>query len=149
VPIDSRVEEWVAMQAQKPLELILARNLLTSISTPAFLVDQDAALVFYNEAAGALLGRSFEDVGRMSPEEWTHTYGPFSPDGTPVELDELPTTRAVRNGRPAHATFTIRSANGDKREIESSAFPIVASEEGSSGAMIFFWPQQDNGASDA
>jgi PAS domain-containing protein len=137
------------MAAQKPLELILARNLLTSISTPAFLVDQDAALVFYNEAAGALLGRSFEDVGRMSPEEWTSTYGPFGPDGKPIDLDELPTTRAVRDGRPAHATFTIRSANGHKREIESSAFPIVASEEGSSGAMIFFWPRQGNGAKDA
>ena len=74
----------MAARAQKPLELILARNLLTSISTPAFLVDEHAALVFYNEAAGALLGRSFEDVGRMSPEEWTSTYGPFGDDGKPV-----------------------------------------------------------------
>ena len=137
------------MAAQKPLELILARNLLTSISTPAFLVDQNAALVFYNEAAGALLGRSFEDAGRMTPEEWTSTYGPFDADGKPLELDELPTTRAVRDGRPAHAVFTIRSANGGMREIESSAFPIVASEEGSSGAMIFFWPQDDHGTEDA
>jgi PAS domain-containing protein len=137
-----------AMAAQKPLELILARNLLTSISTPAFLVDQDAALVFYNEAAGALLGRSFEDVGRMSPEQWTSTYGPFDANGEPVELDELPTTRAVRDGRPAHAVFTIRSANGMQR-IESSAFPIVASEEGSSGAMIFFWPHDRNGRESA
>jgi PAS domain-containing protein len=142
------MEEWVAMPAQKPLELILARNLLTSISTPAFLVDQDASLVFYNEAAGALLGRSFEDVGRMSPEEWTSRYGPFDADGQPLELDELPTTRAVRDGRPAHAVFTIRSATGGKREIESSAFPIVASEEGSSGAMIFFWPQAGDGSED-
>jgi PAS domain-containing protein len=133
------------MPAQKPLELILARNLLTSISTPAFLVDESAALVFYNEAAGALLGRSFEDAGRMTPEEWTSTYGPFGPDGEPVELDDLPTTRAVRDGRPAHAVFTIRSANGGEREIESSAFPIIASEEGSSGAMIFFWPLERNG----
>jgi len=137
------------MAGQKPLELILARNLLTSISTPAFLVDQTASLVFYNEAAGALLGRSFEDVGRMSPEQWTATYGPFDADGKPVELDELPTTRAVRDGRPAHAVFTIRSANGGKREIQSSAFPIVASEEGSSGAMIFFWPEDDNETEDA
>jgi PAS domain-containing protein len=137
------------MAAQKPLELILARNLLTSISTPAFLVDETGTLVFYNEAAGALLGRSFEDVGRMSPEEWTATYGPFDADGKPVELDELPTTRAVRDGRPAHAVFTIRSANGGKREIQSSAFPIVASEEGSSGAMIFFWPEDDNETEDA
>jgi PAS domain-containing protein len=130
------------MAAQKPLELILARNLLTSISTPAFLVDQNAALVFYNEAAGALLGRSFEDVGRLTPEEWTSTYGPFGDDGTPMALDDLPTTQAIRNGRPAHGVFRIRSASGAEHEIESSAFPIVASEEGSSGAMILFWPMK-------
>ena len=135
----------MAARAQRPLELILARNLLTSISTPAFLVDQHAALVFYNEAAGALLGRPFEDVGRMSPEEWTSTYGPFGDDGKPVGLDDLPTTQAVRNGRPAHAVFRIRSASGVEHEIESSAFPIVASEEGSSGAMIFFWPLDGSG----
>jgi PAS domain-containing protein len=134
-----------SMQAQKPLELILARNLLTSISTPAFLVDDQAALVFYNEAAGALLGRSFEDVGRMSPEEWIAIHGPFGEDGKPMALDDLPTTRAIRNGRPAHALFRIRSATGAEHQIESSAFPIVASEEGSSGAMIFFWPTDGYG----
>ena len=137
------------MAAQKPLELILARNLLTSISTPAFLVDETGALVFYNEAAGALLGRPFEDVGRMSPAEWTSTYGPFGDDGKPVALGDLPTTRAVRNGRPAHAVFRIRSTGGVEHEIESSAFPIVASEEGSSGAMIFFWPLDANGGDEA
>ena len=62
--------------SQKPLELILARNLLTSISTPAFLLDSDAAVVFYNESAAALLGRSFEEAGRMSAEEWTAAFGP-------------------------------------------------------------------------
>jgi len=133
------------MAAQKPLELILARNLLTSISTPAFLVDETGALVFYNEAAGALLGRPFEDAGRMTPEEWTSTYGPFGEDGEPFGLGDLPTTEAIRNGRPAHAVFCIRSTTGEKHEIESSAFPIVASEEGSSGAMIFFWPRAGNG----
>lgn len=130
----------MAARAQKPLELILARNLLTSISTPAFLVDQHAALVFYNEAAGALLGRSFEDAGRMSPEEWISTYGPFGDDGTPIPLDDLPTAQAIRRGRPAHGVFRIRSTSGAEYEIESSAFPIFASEQGSSGAMIFFWP---------
>ena len=139
----------MAARAQKPLELILARNLLTSISTPAFLVDEHAQLVFYNEAAGALLGRSFEDAGRMSPEQWTSTYGPFGEDGDPMALDDPPTTQAVREGRPAHAAFRIRSAGGAEHEIESSAFPIVASERGSSGAMIFFWPGKANGDEEA
>jgi PAS domain-containing protein len=138
--------EWkngAVAAAQKPLELILARNLLTSISTPAFLLDENSRLVFYNESAGALLGISFEETGRMDPQQWTGTFGPFDDDDNPIDIDELAITHALRNGRPAHSRFCIRSAKGQKHTIEASAFPIVASEEGSSGAMIFFWPGED------
>ncbi len=130
-------------QSQKPLELILARNLLTSLSTPAFLVDSSAAVVFFNEAAAAVLGRSFEDVGRMSAEEWTSAFGPFDRDGSPMSVDGLATTEAVRAGRPAHASFSIRTASGEIKPIEASAFPIVAAEGDSSGAMILFWPGEN------
>jgi PAS domain-containing protein len=126
------------MQQQKPLELILARNFLTSLSTPAFLVDERGALVFYNEAAGAMLGISFEESGRTPASEWSQTIGPFDDDGTPIPIEELPTTRALRQGRPAHGTFTMRSVKGDSYEIESTALPIVA-EGGQEGAMIFIW----------
>lgn len=131
--------------SQKPLELILARNLLTSLSTPAFLLDHDAALIFFNEAAAALLGRSFEDVGRMSAEEWSAIVGLIDQNGKPAVIEELDTTDAIRAGRPAHGRFTIRSAKGEEIEIQASAFPIVASENGTSGAMILFWPGE-NGA---
>ena len=57
--------------SQKPLELILARNLLTSVTTPAFLVARDGTLLFYNEGAGALIGRPFEDTGQLDLDEWT------------------------------------------------------------------------------
>jgi hypothetical protein len=50
------------MSAQKPLESILARNLLSSISTPAFLVREQGALLFYNDAATAMLGRRFPSL---------------------------------------------------------------------------------------
>lgn len=128
---------------QKPLELILARNLLTSISTPAFLLDGDAALVFYNEAAAALLGRSFEEAGRMEADQWTSAFGPLDAGGEPIDLDQLSPTSAIRDGRPGHATFEIRTAAGEREPIEASAFPIVASDHGSSGAMILFWPSGD------
>jgi PAS domain-containing protein len=124
---------------QRPLELILARNFLSSLSTPGFLVDEDGVLVFYNESAAALLGVSFEDAGRMGPEEWGTAFGPFPADGEQVPFEELPLTIALRQGHPAHSQFTIRSMNGDEHAIEASALPIRASE-GTSGAMVFFWP---------
>jgi PAS domain-containing protein len=131
--------------SQRPLELILARNLLTSLSTPGFLLDSDTAVVFYNEAAAALLGRSFEDVGKMSAEEWTSTFGPLDMDGKPMDVANLAVTEALRGGRPAHGRFRIRTAGGELSPIEASAVPIVASPEGTSGAMIFFWPLEDGG----
>jgi len=124
--------------AQKPIELILARNLLTSLSTPAFLVERNGALIFYNEAAGALLGISFEEQSHMSADEWSHAVGPFGEDGKPLSIEELPTTKALRRGLPAHGSFTVKSVKGESYEIESTALPIVA-EGGQEGAMIFFW----------
>lgn len=127
-------------RAQRPLELILARNLITSLSTPAFLLDDRARLAFYNEAAGALLGMSFEEAGRMPPERWTATFGPFDDQGRAIPVKELATTEAVRRGRAVHSRYRIRSADGTAHTIEASVFPIIASEEGTSGAMVFFWP---------
>jgi PAS domain-containing protein len=130
---------------QKPLGLILARNFLTSLSTPAFLVETGGTLIFWNEAAGALLGMSFEEYGRKPADEWGRALGPFDADGNPIPLDDLPTTQAVREGRPAHAEFTIHSVNGTEHEIEASAVPIV--EDGDQeGAMVFFWSRRNGAA---
>ena len=62
--------------SQRPLELILARNLLSTLSTPAMLVNQPGDVILYNEAAGALLGRRFEEAGTMPAGEWVELFGP-------------------------------------------------------------------------
>jgi PAS domain-containing protein len=127
---------------QRPLELILARNLLSALSTPAFLVDEGGLLVFYNEAAGLLLGKRFEDLGTVEAQEWGALFGPFDHDGAPIPYDELPLVGAVRSGRPAHATFRVRSTDGAEVEVEASAFPILTAH-GSRGAIAVFWPTAD------
>ena len=75
----------------------------------------------------------------MEAEQWTAAFGPFAEDGEPVGVDGLATTEAIRAGRPAHGMFMIRTADGSRRSVEATAFPIVTSPEGSSGAMILFW----------
>ncbi|HVQ59760.1 MAG TPA: hypothetical protein VMS60_12705 [Solirubrobacterales bacterium] len=129
--------------SQRPLELILARNLMSALSTPAFLVDEGGLLVFYNEAAGILLGKRFEELGTVGPQEWGAMFGPFDESGEPIPYDELPLVQAVRNGRPAHAEFTVRSADGHSHAVEASAFPILTAH-GSQGAIAVFWPSQAN-----
>ena len=129
---------------QKPVELILARNLMSSLSTPAFLVDEGGVLVFYNEAAGVLLGKRFEEIGKVGPDEWGTVFGPFDGEGRPIPYEELPLVIAVRQGRPAHSRFTIRSTDGSLHEIEVSAFPILTAAR-VRGAMAIFWPTSANG----
>ncbi len=124
---------------QKPLELILARNLMSALSTPAFLVDEGGLLVFYNEAAGMLLGKSWEELGTVGPREWGAIFGPFDDDGEPIPYDDLPLVKAVRDDRPAHGEFVIHSTDGAHHRVEASAFPIQTAH-GSRGAIAVLWP---------
>jgi PAS domain-containing protein len=130
--------------AQKPLELILARNFLSSLATPAFLVDTPGTLIYFNDAAGALLGKRFEETGPMTAAEWGAEFGPFTDDGTPIPLEKLPVTSALRDGRPVVSAFTIRASDETEHQIEVSALPIVASDQ-SKGAIVFFWPVGNGG----
>jgi PAS domain-containing protein len=132
------------MSAQRPLELILARNLLCSISTPAFLVGEGGALLFYNEAAGAMLGRRFEDTAVLAAADWTSEFGPFDESGEAIPYDAIPATVALRSNRPYHGRFSIRGAGGQRMNIAASAIPIVG-PEGSSGAIVIFWPVENGG----
>jgi PAS domain-containing protein len=128
----------MSAQEQHPVEVIMARGLMSNMTTPAFLVDNGGTLIFFNEAAGELLGLSFEDAGPMAPEEWGSRFTPHALDGRPLPLEELPLAVAMNEARPAHSLMRIVSAVGDERDIEVSAFPIVG-RGGQSASLAIFW----------
>jgi PAS domain-containing protein len=70
----------------QPLELILARNLVSIISLAAFLVDVDWHIVFYNDAAAEIMGSRFEETGSLAREQWNAEVGPLDEQGVPVPL---------------------------------------------------------------
>jgi PAS domain S-box-containing protein len=128
--------------SQHPVELIMARGFTANLVTAAFLVDEAGTLIFFNEAAGDLLGISFEEAGPMSPEEWGGRFAPMSIEGRDLAVEDLPLSIALNDGRPAHRRLRIRAADGEVRDIEVSAFPIVG-ESGPHGAMAIFWERPD------
>ena len=119
---------------------------MSALSTPAFLVDEGGLLIYYNEAAGTLLGKGFEEVGHVGPSEWGGLFGPYDEAGETIPYEELPVVRAVRDGRPAHASFRVRSFDGDVLTVECSAFPILTAH-GSQGGVAIFWPVEEGAAS--
>ena len=131
-----------AMSVQRPLELILARNLLSNLSTPGLLVGQGGKLLFYNEAAGAVIGRSFEDVTGLSADEWTAEFGPLDANGEPIAYEQIHATQILRAHLPFHGDFSIKTATG-RREIAMTAIPIVA-PDGSTAAVVLFWTTDED-----
>jgi PAS domain-containing protein len=123
---------------EHPLELILARNLISILSIPAILTDGEGRLVFFNEAAGELIGAPFEEVGVLEPAEWNARYGPIDSAGNPLPREELPLSTAIRESRPAYGRFFVKMESG-LREIETGALPL-AGPTGYQGAILVFWP---------
>src|SRR5262245_2299099 len=125
--------------AQYPIELILTRQLASQLAMPVFLTDHDGTLVFYNEAAEAVLGRRFEETGSMPAAVWAERFTPRDTNDQPIKSDMLPLMIAVRQGRPAHADFLIRGLDGVDRRIEVTAFPLVGVAGRRTGAIAIFW----------
>jgi PAS domain-containing protein len=103
-----------------------------------FVVDGDGDLVYFNEPAEGVLGRSFADVRSMPFEEWTIAFA-ASHDGEPVDPAELPLAIAVRRREPSTSQFEIVDAGGQQRRISASAFPLIGQNGRLLGAVAMFW----------
>lgn len=129
----------------QPIELILVRHLASSLAVPVFLVDPDGTMVFYNEAAEQVLGRRFDDAGDMPFEEWTSIFAVRDEAGEPLDINQLPLVRALRENKPNHARFGITGLDGTPRNLEVSAFPLEAEGKRHLGAVALFWETAADG----
>ena len=128
----------MAEPEQQPLELILARNLISIISLASILVDVEGTIVFYNDAAGEILGTRFEEMGRIPAEQWAAELGPFDSDGRALPREGLPLNVALTQGRPGYGRFFTKVEAG-LLEVEATAFPLIGSA-GLHGGLVVFWP---------
>ena len=131
-------ERAMAEAGEQPLELILARNLVSLISLAAVLIDVEGAIVFFNDAAAQFFGGLFEETGPVPLARWRADVGPFDKAHRHLPTGNLPVTRAFRDGRPGVGRFHIRGGSG-LVYVEIVALPLVGSV-GLHGAMVVFWP---------
>jgi PAS domain-containing protein len=129
----------------QPVELILFRHLASRLTIPTFLVDADGALVFYNEAAEAILGRRFDEAGEMAFADWTSVFAVRDERDQLVDVDEIPLVRALRARRPVHVRVAITGLDGSPRNLEVSAFPLEGEGQLLLGAVALFWESPIDG----
>ena len=73
--------------APKPIQIILARQLASSLDMPILLVDTAGRLIYYNESAEVILGLHFDETGEMSAEEWSNLFAAEDDARNPIPAE--------------------------------------------------------------
>jgi PAS domain-containing protein len=123
----------------RSLPLILARELAANLATPMFLMDAAGSIVFCNEAAELMLGRTFGEMGVMTANEFGSMLDMRRPDGEPMRRRDSPPGRAFYNREPAHQSLLVTTLDGVHREIEVTAYPLFGRDDEMHGVLGVFW----------
>jgi PAS domain S-box-containing protein len=127
------------MAEQKHLVLILAREFASNLATPMGIIDEHGRLVYFNEAAEAIIGSTFAEAGELSFEEWSARAAPRSRDGELLSPEQRPAAIALNEQRAAHEGMTVTGLDGVEREIAVTAFPLFAHADEFVGVVAIFW----------
>ena len=127
------------MAANKPIQLILARQLASCVAMPILLMDADGTLVFFNETAEAILNQRFDETGEIPADELIKMIEVADENRNPVPPEARPTRVARMERRPVSRTIWMRSANTEWKHLQLTAVPLVGESGALLGVMHIFW----------
>jgi PAS domain-containing protein len=124
---------------QRDLVLIVARSFAAKLAMPTLIADADGELVFFNEAAAGVLGRSLTDVEELPASRWAELFATRTLDADPLPLERMPPGIALLEGRPAHDSLALVGLDGVPRHVAVTAFPLLSRPDELVGIMAIFW----------
>ena len=127
------------MSPAKAIQIILARQLASCVAMPILLVDAEGTLIFYNEAAEAILNQRFEETGEIPADEWNRLVTVVDDDRNLVPPDDRPMRAALIQRRPISRAIWTRSGDSDWRHLQITALPLVGEGDQLLGVMSIFW----------
>lgn len=125
--------------APRSLPLILARELSANLATPMFLLDATGILVYYNEAAELMLGRTHAELGTVTADEFGAMLQLANVDGSPLRRRDSPAGVAFINREPSHRTLVATTLDGRREKFECTAYPLFGAAEEMHGVIAVFW----------
>jgi hypothetical protein len=125
--------------APKPIQLILARQLASSLAVPILLVDTHGTLVFYNEPAELILDQRFEETGEMRADAWSKIFAMEDEFRMPIAQEDRPTMLALSERRPFSRTVWMRCGHREWWHVNITAFPLIGEGSQFLGAQMIFW----------
>src|SRR5690242_1721783 len=125
--------------APQVVVLILTRLLASCLSVPIDTHGPAGDVLFYNEPAEALVGLRFQETGPLKAAEAQRRLKLTDERGGEIPRGEWPSGIALGQQRPAHARMWLTAADGTRREVEVTAFPLLGQAGGMLGAAVMFW----------
>ena len=127
-------------QTPRSLPLILARELAANLATPMFLLDGEGTLVFYNEAAELMLGKTYAEVGPITGADFGDLLNIEDVDGTPMRKRDSPVGIAFNQREPAHRPMVATPLGSDSKATwEVTAYPLFGRTGDMHGVLTVFW----------
>jgi PAS domain-containing protein len=125
----------------RSVEMMVTRQLASYLVMPIWIVGLDGNINFYNEPAEDILARRFEEEGPMPLSELATMFQAKDQEGNQLHTADLPTTIALKEGRPSHRAMRIQGLDGISRDIEVTAFPLVIKSGRMLGSISLFWEE--------
>lgn len=124
---------------QRPVEIVLMRQLASYLAVPILIVDRNLDLLFFNESAEPILGRRFEETGEIRRGEWSRLFRLADAKGVPIPREEQPFALALDRNQPSLGRWGLTGLDGVARAIEGIGFPLATRDAGLIGAAGIFW----------
>lgn len=125
--------------ARRSLELILARSLSENLAVPCFVVNAQGAVVWFNEAAERLTGRSAPDTPELSAAELAGVLDAREPDGDPLDPEALPQFEALSRRTPTTKSLQVAGADGTVW-LDTAALPLLTPDGSAVGVLLACYP---------
>ena len=127
------------MSAPKPIQIILARQLASSLAMAILIVDTEGMLIYYNESAEAILDQRFEETGEMAAELWTRRFAIEDEQRVPIAPEDGPMMMALSERKPFSRTVWMRCGKREWWHMNITAYPLMGEAGQFLGAKMIFW----------
>lgn len=121
------------------MQLILARQLASSLAMPIVIVDAAGVLIYWNEPAELLLGIRFEETGEIPAHVWRQQFAVSDAERQLIPQQEWPLVIALTQQRPVSRTIWIRTPSGSWRQVNWTSVPFIAQGGEFLGVQSVFW----------
>jgi PAS domain-containing protein len=128
---------------QRPIELILLRELARRLAMPVTLYDADQRLVYLNPAAEALLAAGREKLEETSLDDMMDFLRPTDAYGAPIPAERMPIGVALTEERGQHGNLWIHDAQGVAHWMANTSIPLRGQGGDALGAMSIWWKVGD------